>query len=281
MGKMIFSEQEMVTMVKYPTSHDMQWPNKIVTPEGGGAKKSLALTYTKEKDYRTCPRMFYMKHLTNKFPFIKTPQMEYGDLVHNALEAYALDSKPIPKTLKDTVPTGYVDKILARADKYYTEGQLAEDVFCEQQWAIDPTGRMASWMSSTNVFYRMKVDIGFASKSTIFAFDWKTGNSKYPDEEQLDMYALGASARPTMTMQTKASTGLLFLGDNVFVPHTVSLMPQDREALMRKWLQRSLRIIDSYQRDYWPEKEGFQCAWCEDVTCPFNRYDPERTNKKK
>lgn len=275
MGKIVLSEKDMKAIVDYPTSHDIEWPNKVVYPGPGQKPLSLAMTYSKMKVFDSCARKFMKMHLTWEFPYTDTPATLWGTKVHDSYEHYVFHDKPLPKDVAEKVGSFAPDKIIDRENNLYEQGKLAVPLFGEQQWAMDATGRYASWMSSKGVFMRGKADIGMASPKVLYLWDYKTGKDGYPDVTQFDVLSLLAVAQPNLVQYTDVRSMLMFVEAKSVYPkmgfYEVDMTPGlGHLRQLALWQKKALKIIDYYQRDYWPETQGPLCRYCPDTSCPFN-----------
>ena len=278
MPKIVLSKNDMRAIIDYPTSHDIEWPNKVVYPGPGQKPLSLALTYTKLKDFESCPRKFMKKHLTHEIPYTDTPATLWGTHVHSSYEDYVLNDKPLPKDVREKVGSTAPDKIIDIENKLYDDGKLAVPLFGEQKWAMDATGRYANWMDSKGVFMRGMADAGLGTKKVLYMFDYKTGKDKNPDVTQFDVLSLLAVAQPQFTQYTDIRGMLMFVEARSVYPKTgiyqVDMTPgMGHLNMLRLWQKKAIQVVDYYQREYWPENQSVLCKWCPDKTCPFNTSD--------
>lgn len=278
MGTIIFSQKEKDDLMVHPITHDIQWPNKIHKPAGGGKMLSLALSFSKLSTYQQCPRRFYEQHLTHNIPYTDSPATLWGTRVHDAHENYLLKRMPMDAEVLKRIGTGYADKINEKYQTLVAENRVGVPLYGEQEWAIKANGQLASWFDTHGVFMRGKADVGMASLKKVYQYDYKTGKANYPKTDQLDLLALMAKAQPTMAHYEVFDSALIFLEAGVIKPHTTNLAGEQHEIQMRKFIRESLRVIDSYERDYWPERDGPLCAYCPVLSCPFNRTE-EATNQ--
>lgn len=273
MGRIIFSQKDKEAMLDHPTTHDVEWPNKIHKPEGGGKMLSLALSFSKLAKFKQCPRQFYTLFLTNKIPYSDSPETLWGEKVHKSHEKYLLQNIPMEKEVRQKIGTGWADMIKTKFNVLVQEKRVGVPLYGEQEWAIKANGKLGSWYDTHGVFMRGKADVGMASLKRVYQFDYKTGKAGYPKTDQLDLMALMAKAQPSMYKYELFDSTLLFLEAGVVKPHTTILDAAGYEEHMRKFLMQSLEMIDCYERDYWPEKQSALCAYCPDKECPFNRVD--------
>jgi hypothetical protein len=265
----LFSKEERVAIAAYPDTHDIAFPNKVVPVGRGKPMASLAMSYTKLKDYSTCPRMFYKKHLTG-MPFESSPALEWGKRVHSAYENFVLHDTPIPTDVEQKSGSSVPQMIKGQAEKLSAEGALLVPVFGEQEWAIDFAGRCARWRDGSGVFMRGKADIGYGARTMCFIGDYKTGKGGYPDTDQLDALALLATAQPQLKCYGRVTGALLFVEADKLVMKETDTSTAGRLALLKDWQSRALEVVTSYEQDRWVEKSSGLCGWCPDTDCPHN-----------
>ena len=98
-----------------------------------------------------------------------------------------------------------------------------------------------------------------------------TGKGKYPKPEQLEVVALVGKAQPRLANYEKHKSALVFLEADKVVPLEIDVTPPAHEALMRKYLERGIEIVEAYEEQEWAMKPSALCAWCDDTTCPYNK----------
>ncbi len=104
----------------------------------GETKKPLVLSYTMLNTYRNiCPYQAKARFIDKKYPFVKTPQLEWGDTVHKAMELRIGGGKPLPQTMhqweKFAAPF-YAVKAKAEMKLGMTAGGHACDFFAKDVW---------------------------------------------------------------------------------------------------------------------------------------------------
>ena len=131
------------------------------------------------KDYEGCARRYHEVKILKKYPFKETQAVIYGKELHKAAEDYVGKGEPLPEQfefIKDTL-----DALMAKPGRKLVEYQMAltED--------LQPTG----WFDK-NVWVRGVADLLIVDDDNLTAWvvDYKTGNNKYPDREQLKLMSL-------------------------------------------------------------------------------------------
>ena len=139
-----------------------------------------------------------------KYPFQETEATRYGNQVHEAIELYIRDQKPIPPEYEQFKPV--VDAMLKKPGRKLAEYEMA------LRADLTPT----NW-KAPDVWVRGIADILIVDDENLTAWvgDWKTGNNKYPDRDQLVLMSL-------MVFQhfphiRKVNSALLFIVKNDMV----------------------------------------------------------------
>jgi RecB family exonuclease len=97
--------------------------------------------------------------------------------------------------------------------------------------------------------------------------DYKTGNNKYPDREQLRLMALMVFVH--FPHIRKVSGGLLFVVKNDLVK--ASFLRGEAEEYWWDYRTRVARIEKAHETGVWNPKPTPLCGWCVVKTCEHNR----------
>ena len=100
------------------------------------------------KDYEGCARRYHEVKVLKKYPFQQTDATRYGVQVHEALEHYIKDGKPIPPQYAQFQPV--VDAMLRKTD--------SGRVLAEYEMALTKDLRVCKWDAPT-VWVRGIADI--------------------------------------------------------------------------------------------------------------------------
>lgn len=139
-------------------------------------EKAFSWSYSKLKNYRTCPRRYYdidvMKTYQEDF---SGEHLKWGKEVHTAFEKRVRDGTPFPEGMKHF--EGYAIKLVNFPGKKMVEQQLAirEDLSACEWFAKD------TW-------FRSVADFLGIHKQVALAIDYKTGKV-LEDSEQLALMA--------------------------------------------------------------------------------------------
>lgn len=192
----------------------------------------------------TCPRQYYLQYVKKVIPYTETDATRYGTRVHEALELYGRDGKPVPE---DCQPfTKYVDKLLG----------LGGEAFFEQQFALtrnlEPCG-----FDDSSAWCRGVVDIGVIAGDKGIAADYKTGKVR-PDSDQLKLFA-GFLFQHYPVQKVK--TTYIWLAHEKMTSETYQ--KEDAPDIWKHFITKAEKIERSYDKDKWlPKTSGLCRGWC-------------------
>jgi len=98
---------------------------------------------------------------------------------------------------------------------------------------------------------------------TAWVVDYKTGNNKYPDREQLKLMSIMVFAH--MPHIRKVNSALLFVVKEDMVKHSMTV--DQAEAEWWQYRQRVARIEQAHATGVWNAKPTPLCPWCPVKTC--------------
>jgi hypothetical protein len=208
------------------------------------------------KDYEGCARRYHEVKILKKYPFKETQAVIYGKELHKAAEDYIGKSEPLPEQFEFIQPT--LDALVAKPGRKLVEYQMA---LTEN---LQPTG----WFEK-NVWVRGVADLLIIDDDNLTAWvvDYKTGNNKYPDREQLKLMSLMVFAHFPHIREVKSA--LLFVVKNDMVKHTMAVDEADAEWW--RYRERVGRIAASMDADVWNPTRTPLCGWCPVKSCEFNK----------
>lgn len=207
-----------------------------------------AWSYSRLACYETCPRQFRYRYV-DKLPEPKSPAMDRGILIHEALEAYVKAKAPVK------LPPGF-HHLKPELNLLRKAGAIAE-----RELAFDRDWRPMSWFDR-NVYVRIKIDVsvsvGHRRRKTI---DYKTGQAK-PEKhtEQLELYAV-AEYYATPVQPEAVETGVWYV-DHHSQPLMLGITSGQREflRLRQAWETRANRLLTD--RKFVPRPIPSRCKWC-------------------
>jgi len=204
------------------------------------------------KDYEGCARRYHEVKILKKYPFKETQAVIYGKELHKAAEDYVGKGEPLPEQFECIQSTR--DALMAKPGRKLVEYQMAltED--------LQPTG----WFDK-NAWVRGVADLLIVDDDNLTAWvvDYKTGNNKYPDREQLKLMAMLVFAH--MPHIRKVNAALLFVVKNDMVKTTVNVDDAGKEWWVYR--ERVARIEAAHDTGVWNAKPSPLCPWCPVTTC--------------
>ena len=211
-------------------------------------------SFSSLKEYINCPKKYQEVRILKNYKFIDTPQTIYGKEVHEALELYVRDGKPLAKNYMRFKKM--VDALIAIPGVKYPEYKMALTKKMEQCDFDDE-----------NRWVRGIADLVIVDGDQAYIIDYKTGSNKYPDPKQLRLMALMAFV--CFPKVNKIKAGLLFCMKNSFVQESYT-----REDIHKSWksFQTPLdRLTNSYTFNTWTPNPTPLCGWCPVETCSHHR----------
>jgi len=218
-------------------------------------KKQPAWSHSSLKDFEGCARRYHEVKVLKNYPFTETEATRYGNQVHESLELYVRDGKPIPQEhsqFKDVV-----DKLIAKPGRKLAEFEMALTT------DLKPT----DWKAK-DVWVRGIADLLIVDDDNLTAWvvDYKTGNNKYPDREQLMLMSIMVFTY--FPHIRKVNSALLFLVKNDMV--RMQMMREQADAVWWKYRERTARLEASFDNNVWNPNQTPLCGWCPVKTCEFN-----------
>jgi len=207
------------------------------------------------KDFEGCARRYHEVKVLKKYPFTDTVHTRYGKQVHQAAEDYVKDGTPIPPEFAFMEPI--LDSLMKKEGRKLPEFEMAltED--------LKPCG-----FKDENVWVRGIADLVIVDDDNLTAWivDYKTGNNKYPDRDQLVLMSLMVFAY--FPHIRKVNSALLFVVKNSMVKHTMRLSDIDHN--WRNYRERVGKLKSSIENDVWNPTSSPLCPWCQVTSCEFN-----------
>ncbi len=211
-------------------------------------------SYSALKQYTNCPKQYQEMRVLKNYTVKETEAIIYGKAVHEALELYVKDGKPLPKNYLRFKPM--VDTLInIKGDKYpeyemaLTHSKEPCDFHSEDRWV------------------RGIADLVIVDGDTAYVVDYKTGSNRYPDPKQLRLMSLMMFTHFPDIQRVKG--GLLFVMKNSFI--TEEYLRKDMDKSWGMFEQSLKRLDTSYENDTWQANPTPLCKWCSVVTCDFNK----------
>ena len=215
---------------------------------------TVAWSHSALKDYENCARKYHEVRVLKKFPFDKTEQILYGESLHKAAEDYVRGSA-LPEAFKYMQPI--IDSLMAK------EGEKSVEI----KMALDASLQPCDWFDK-KVWVRGIADLLIIDDDGLKAWviDYKTGNDKYPDKDQLILMSLMVFAHFPHIRQVNSA--LLFVVKGSAVKHKMTL--DEVEFHWWRYRERVAKLAASYANDVWNPNSTPLCGWCPVKSCEFH-----------
>jgi len=222
--------------------------------------KTVTWSHSSLKDYEGCPRRYHEVKVLKNYPFTETEATIYGTQLHEAAELYIKDGTDLPpqfEFLRDTL-----DVLKAKPGRK----------LCEYKMGVTKDLKPCGFMDK-DVWVRGIADLLIIDDDNLTArvVDYKSGNNKYPDREQLKLMALMVFVH--FPHIRRVSGALLFVVKNDIAKG--SYMVGEAEEYWWDYRERVARIEQAHETGVWNPKPTPLCGWCPVKTCEHNK--PRRT----
>jgi RecB family exonuclease len=218
--------------------------------------KTVTWSHSSLKDYEGCPRRYHEVKVLKNYPFKDTDATLYGKELHTAAELYIKEGTPLPPQfafIKDTL-----DALKAKPGRK----------LCEHEMGVTKDLKPCKFMDK-NVWVRGIADLLIIDDENLTArvVDYKSGNNKYPDREQLKLMALMVFAH--FPHIRRVSGALLFVVKEDIAK--ASFMVGEAEEHWWDYRERVARIEQAHETGVWNPKPTPLCGWCPVSSCEHNR----------
>jgi hypothetical protein len=218
--------------------------------------KTVTWSHSSLKDYEGCPRRYHEVKVLKNYPFKDTDATLYGKELHTAAELYIKEDTPLPPQFAFLQET--LDALKAKPGRK----------LCEHQMGVTKDLKPCKFMDK-EVWVRGIADLLIIDDENLTAkvVDYKSGNNKYPDREQLKLMALMVFAH--FPHIRRVSGALLFVVKEDIAK--ASFMVGEAEEYWWDYRERVARIEQAHETGVWNPKPTPLCGWCPVTTCEHNR----------
>lgn len=217
--------------------------------------KTVTWSHSALKDFEGCQRRYHEVKVLNKYPFLETEATHYGKEFHTAAELYIRDGTPLPPQF--SYAQGVLDALLAKPGRK----------LCEYEMGIMPDLQPCSFNEKKR-WVRGIADLLIIDDDNLTAsvLDYKTGNNRYPDIDQLKLMSLMVFAHFPHIRRVKSA--LLFVVKNDMVKH--SMARDEADAEWWRYRERVARLEQCFDTGVWNPKSSALCPWCPVKSCEYN-----------
>lgn len=218
--------------------------------------KNVTWSHSALKDYEGCPRRYYESKVLKKYPFTDTEATIYGKELHTAAEDYIKDDKPLPPQFEFMQDT--LDALKAKPGRK----------LCEHKMGVTKDLKPCGFLDK-DVWVRGIADLLIIDDDNLTAkvVDYKSGNNKYPDREQLKLMALMVFVH--FPHIRRVSGALLFVVKNDIAK--ASFMVGEAEEYWWDYRERVARIEQAHETGVWNPKPTPLCGWCPCTDCEYHK----------
>ena len=217
--------------------------------------KHVTWSHSALKDFEGCPRRYHEVKVLNKYPFQETEATHYGKEFHTAAELYIRDGTPLPKQF--SYAQEVLDALLAKPGRK----------LCEYEMGITPDLQACSFNEKKR-WVRGIADLLIIDDDNLTAsvLDYKTGNNRYPDLDQLKLMSMMVFKHFPHIRRVKSA--LLFVVKNDMVKSSMAL--GDADAEWWKYRERVAKLEQCFDTGVWNPKSSALCPWCPVKSCEYN-----------
>ena len=218
--------------------------------------KPFAWSYSKLKDFETCPRQYHEVKVLKNFKEIESEHQSWGKNVHDALANRLSKKVTLPVTMSR------YEEECAELESAAAGGVLRTEL----KLAFDKDFRACGYFDQ-GTWFRGIADVLILRPPIAMAFDWKTGKP-LEDMPQLALMAQCVFANhPDVDI---VGTEFIWLGD----PVSYTRENFHRKDMMRVWNNlwpRLQLLLQAHETGVFPPKESGLCKkHCIVETCRYN-----------
>jgi hypothetical protein len=223
----------------------------------GRKPKAFAWSYSKLKNYETCPKRSWHLDHAKDIREEESEQLAYGNTLHKVLAEAIAGKAPLPPHFAKLKP--WVEKVTAAGNG------PAPKILVEQQLAIRADFGPTEWFGN-DAWYRGIADVIKIVGPVAAVLDWKTGKI-IEDGVQLALMAACVFAHHPSIQ--KIRTEFVWLKEDA-----VTRADFSRDDMPKVWagvLPRVQSLENALKTATFPPKPSFLCRkWCPVEHCPHH-----------
>lgn len=214
-----------------------------------------AWSHSALKDFEGCARRYHEVKVLKKHPFKQTDAALYGERLHKACEAYVKEGIPVEPEFDFALPV--VDALVKKPGRKLAEYKMA----------LTKNLQPCEWFAK-NVWVRGMADLLIVDDDNLLAWvvDYKSGNNKYPDRDQLTLMSMMVFEH--FPHVRKVNSALLFLVKDTMIKQT--MLREDKDDHWWRYRERVAKIDACHENGVWNPNHTPLCGWCPVTTCEFN-----------
>jgi PD-(D/E)XK nuclease superfamily len=204
------------------------------------------------KEFENCARRYHETRVLRKHKMVKTEKMLYGDRLHKAAEQY-VKGKELPEEF--VFLKGVIDALLTKGDSAQAEVKMA----------LKKDLSACDWFDK-ETWVRGIADLLILDGPVAWVVDYKTGNSKYPDRDQLAL--MSAMVMVLYPQVQQVNSALLYVTSDTLFKH--KMIREELDDVWWKYRERVARIEAAHANKVWNPTSTPLCPWCPVTTCEFH-----------
>lgn len=213
---------------------------------------SFTWSYSRLKNYETCPKRHLHYDVVKDVREPETGQMSEGNAIHKALELRVAQGKKLPLGMSQYEPVAA--KLAA----------LPGENYAEQKLALTSEFKPVAFFGK-GVWFRTILDFCNINKSTAAVIDYKTGK---PTEDMTQLQLLAATIFHHAPEVQRVKARLLFLNHNH--AERAEFVREDLTEIWSEILPRVNRMRRALEEDEFPPRPSGLCKkYCAVVSCPY------------
>jgi hypothetical protein len=204
-------------------------------------------TFTNLKGFINCEHAMFRRYIKKDQVYRETPEMTWGNEVHDAMEKRVGKGKVLPDKMRDW------EKHAAPFDQY--------QVICEEKLGMTSGGRATGFWDN-DVWFRGKNDVTVMLNDKALLTDWKTSDPKYEDPFELQTNAL--------LLKAKYPNLRTIIGRYVYLKHDHTGRMHDLSDFKGTWaeINRLMNLITEKRKTgNWEKRKSGLCGWCSVEDC--------------
>lgn len=216
--------------------------------------KPFSWSFSRVKNFETCPRRYHEIDVLKNFREAKSPELQVGFAVHEAMAKRLTDGTPLPANMPFE---HWIEWVANEGGK----------ITVEEEIAITSEFKPCAYFDKVKpVWLRAKIDVLRLNGRDAHIIDWKTGKVK-PDMTQLKLAALCVMVHHPHIFNITAD--LVWLGDNTRTTEKFTV-----DELVDWWVhgmtKRVTVLQKSHDENHFPPSPSGLCGrWCVVTSCEY------------
>lgn len=234
----------------------------VVPMQKPGPKRPWTTSYSKLKNFETCPRRYYEIDISKHFKEADSEHLEWGGFVHTSFEHRLARGTPLPAQL-----ARYEDEAVSLEN---TARRAGGDLRVEMKLSFDNQFRATGYFDNAT-WFRGKADALIVAPPMAWAIDWKTGSVK---EDHAQLALMAQCVLSNYPEVDTVGTTFVWLGAGEDGACLYSPEVFTRSSMLQVWNSlwpRFKLLQQAHETGLFPPKESGLCKrYCAVTSCSFN-----------